>query len=815
MAEITLAGCAPVPLAAYLKALGVFRLLAEQKDGGVRGWWRNEAFILGTTLRKEDLVRFFLDEYRPSPIISPWNGRAGFLEGEDEESTRSGAELVKMLQDARASRFAALKNAVDAMLGLTSLKTLDEVRSQRKRLESRKKSGRLSTEEMEHLAALKKREEGLKKDLVVELRGTVPDQVVAWMDTCWRIGASEDMAPPAPLLGSGGNDGSRDLGLNFGQQLASLFDFQDPEGACRSQAESTLRPAVFGVAAVGLDRGTMGQFAPAQAGPNAGIGFGAAAPLNPWDSVLSLEGSLLFAGAVTRRLGGTRSESSFPFTVRATGAGGGGGVVSDEREARGEVWAPLWDSPASFAEIAAVFSEGRAILGRYTARDGLDFARAVVSLGVDRGVSSFQRYAFMKREGRNYIAAPLTRIEVRRNFDADRLNDLDRGDWLRPFRDYSRSKDAPARLRSIAERFDEAILAMTKIASPKTVQQVLIAIGEAVSYLASSPKARDPKEGKQKPPPRLSQAWFHAANDGTVEFRIAAALAGLGRGPALEDEAAEDQESPGKEGELGEADETLRPEESAASIPGPVTAFSEEERTTRTPPPPIRAHLAPLEEKSWYARFRQWDENDRLAVCAADALERTLATIVQRRVLFAARRNLVGSPFDARAPADLASILAFLAGETGDPKIAALMQGLAWAEPPTFVHAGPAHPGPLPLAYALIKPFFAPVQQLRELGAVRDGATLPIPTGLVQRLRAGDIGGAVALASRRARASGLPVTFAPGAEETARTDGPRLLASLLVPIRSADLKRCLQRAYPALFDDTELTEPTEEPAHAA
>jgi len=34
-----LVGCAPAPLARYLKALGILRLVAEQKDPAVRGWW--------------------------------------------------------------------------------------------------------------------------------------------------------------------------------------------------------------------------------------------------------------------------------------------------------------------------------------------------------------------------------------------------------------------------------------------------------------------------------------------------------------------------------------------------------------------------------------------------------------------------------------------------------------------------------------------------------------------------------------------------------------------------------------------------------
>lgn len=96
--EHVLEGCAPVPLAGYLKALGIFRLVAEQKDADVRGFWRNERFVLKTRLSKDELVGFFVEEYQPSPIISPWNGRAGFLEGvddENQESTRGGAELVR------------------------------------------------------------------------------------------------------------------------------------------------------------------------------------------------------------------------------------------------------------------------------------------------------------------------------------------------------------------------------------------------------------------------------------------------------------------------------------------------------------------------------------------------------------------------------------------------------------------------------------------------------------------------------------------------------------------------------------------------
>ena len=41
--RLELKGCTPEPLMSYLKALGIFRLVAEQKEKEVRAWWQNDA----------------------------------------------------------------------------------------------------------------------------------------------------------------------------------------------------------------------------------------------------------------------------------------------------------------------------------------------------------------------------------------------------------------------------------------------------------------------------------------------------------------------------------------------------------------------------------------------------------------------------------------------------------------------------------------------------------------------------------------------------------------------------------------------------
>jgi CRISPR-associated protein Csx17 len=127
-----LEGCRPTPLASYLKALGILRLVAEQKDAHARGSWHADRFHLRTTLDREALLRFLLEEYRPTPIIAPWNGRAGFLEGENdggEGSTRAGAQFVRAYASTAAPRFGYLKQAVEAFFSLPTIKELDETRA--------------------------------------------------------------------------------------------------------------------------------------------------------------------------------------------------------------------------------------------------------------------------------------------------------------------------------------------------------------------------------------------------------------------------------------------------------------------------------------------------------------------------------------------------------------------------------------------------------------------------------------------------------------------------------------------------------------
>src|SRR5690625_1992814 len=100
-----LKGCAPTPLAHYLKGLGILRLVSEQKDPDARGWWRDESFHLATVLDEEALQRFFLEEYRPTALVGPWGARSGFFPGSSESAARKALKRIEASDEMRLGPF--------------------------------------------------------------------------------------------------------------------------------------------------------------------------------------------------------------------------------------------------------------------------------------------------------------------------------------------------------------------------------------------------------------------------------------------------------------------------------------------------------------------------------------------------------------------------------------------------------------------------------------------------------------------------------------------------------------------------------------
>ena len=823
--------CAPTPLASYLKALGVLRLISSPAnhvagnaaDRHARGWWENECFHLGTTLGRDALLHFFLHDYAPSPIIAPWNGRAGFLEGDaGETSSRIGAVLMNAIEKSTCPRLEVMRRTVGSLRKNSHLDEYNRLRARVKALQeaSKKLKGDEKKASDTEKSRVEKDAKAIKSLLLPSLRSETGSHHVGYIDACYVL-ATEEAA--APLLGSGGNDGSRDFGVNFAEKLQDLFDFED--GNPTELASVELESAVFDVGRCSNLHDSMGQFSPGQGGPNATTGYVGYNPLNAWDVVLAMEGTLVFAGAITRRWGATGgSRGAFPFTFDPTGAGAGSFSPEDPNRPRGEVWTPLWSKPATFAEIDSIFAEGRLTVGQRTARTGLDAARSVAQLGTSRGIEGFVRYSIIQPDSKMpYQAIPLGRFNTPDRPQRDLVGDLEAGDWLeRARRLVGNKKTAPARARHAMRRLEDALfqIAAADGASEGT-RNALTALGSLVAWLATNPNARK----KLQPPPAISFDWIRAADDGSAEFGIAAALAGLGLptpghpGGLDRAQAIEDVHSVG---ESSVARETPDPEKSAGN----------REPVRSNVVPPMAAHLAPVDERCFFYRGRlstrrAWSDRDAppTVVWGAGPLVSNMNAVLERRLMEAAIRGLEDKPLAGATVARLTDVAAFLYGDFDDAHCAALLAGLVWARP-TRLRTTHAYTGSssVPFAYAALKPVFAPDATLHSAGALRGTIGMPVPPGLVPRLRAGGASrdgratdAAVRLALARARASGLPTPF-----DTARSSSResmieggrmgvgvqagRLAAALLIPIGDLALIALTKRAYPgALPEDDNVT----------
>ncbi|SDH78897.1 type I-G CRISPR-associated protein Cas8g1/Csx17 [Roseospirillum parvum] len=762
-----LGGCTPTPLVGYLKALGVLRLISTPENnvtGGAadpeaRGFWRDEAFHLETRLDRAALERFFLEAYAPSPIVAPWNGRAGFLEGEDgEDSQRTGALLARAFEDSEADRFKGLRRTIQAMRRDPLLQRLNTLRAAHKKARGEEKK------------QIDKEIKALKADILPGLRAATDDAHVSYVDSTYAIGRE---AIVAPVLISGGVDGSRDFGVNFAAALSTLFSVDT--GLATEQAGQDLSPALFADPGRLEDRGTMGHFGPGQGGPNATTqGWSGENPLNHWDLVLALEGILTLPGAVTRRLGiATQGAASFPFSFEPLLSGSGALSAQDKNRPRAELWLPVWGKPALQSEIEVVFSEGRLTLGQKPAHTGLDAARAVAALGVSRGIAAFERYSLVQPDAKMpYQATPLARFAVPTTPAADLITDLDRGDWLGHLRRLARGDKAPARATAALRRLEDALFLMTTPDRRQSATQAaLTALGEVAAWMVSSKEARE----KLSPPPRLSWRWVKAAEDRSPEFRIAAALASLG---------------------------WPHPDHAAKPPPDP--------KTHPPRPLPMAAHFAPLDLSHADKPWRRWNDNrpdgepnaEPLVVWGAGGLARNMVAVLERRLIEQARRGLDEKPLSAAAPADKGDIRSFLSDPGfDDARCAALLGGLVWAHPAGLDGRRVDPPPVVPFAYAALKPLFTPDGTLHERKILAEGARLPVPPGLLARLRAGQTDPAVHAALTRARASGLVSPFDPTRLGRAAScfgaglSGERLAAALLIPLDPKDFPYLISAAY--------------------
>jgi CRISPR-associated protein Csx17 len=720
-----LAGCAPAPLANYLKALGILRLVGEQKDPSCRGAWRDDRFILVTLLTRDEVERFLLQEYQPTAIIDPWNGGSGFFPKDNSK----GIEALLGSTDPRLKPIqAAIEWARQAVAGWKEAPK-DDAKSD------------------------------FQSTCLAHLRGGAAEAMHAAVVMTPQVqqGRMGNKTAYPALLGTGWNDGRLDFANNFHQRLADLFDLARKPGASpdkeqalasRAQAENRdlLRLALWADPGMGLRKSAIGQFAPGSAGgPNSTTGPDGDSSVNPWDFVLMMEGAVLFTTAATRRMDPTAQvQASAPFALHSHAVGGD--PISDVEESqRGEQWMPLWDRLFALDEVRSLLWEGRAQIGRTTVARPVDMARAISRLGVARGITQFQRFAFLERNGQANFAVPLDRIRVTARPDSRLIDDL--APWLDRLHRLVRDK-APARLIQAERQLSDAVFdVLTHDPTPSRWQAVL----RAASGIEKLQVAGTGIE--VGPIPRLSSEWVMAClgpDPGPTE-RLAAALGGAAGGYT----------------------------NSGRPFDG------------------VRHHWLPL--KPGARQFATTDQGRRLShdvrvVAQGRDPETDLLAVLERRTLEAASRDgrhprVVSAPGTAARPADLN---AWLAGDLDPSQCLDLARAFMAVDWPEWVRRGMRLPASRSRAFpedgwCLLR--------LNALPWKLDaGQDIPLDPAIIRHLGSGRLQDAYRIASRRIRAHGVHPTVGSvlGDAALARRWG----SALLFPISQVTARGLIRAIHP-------------------
>ncbi|MGH3933933.1 MAG: type I-G CRISPR-associated protein Cas8g1/Csx17 [Pseudonocardiaceae bacterium] len=704
MTELTLPGCPTTPLGSYLTALGLLRAVTRLLDSEVTGRWERQRFLFtcgfGTL---DELVDVLLARFEPETIVSPWNAGSGFAGNGKNVTAERGLQAVRQSDDPRLARLREAVAAGDRVVAVG-----------RERGWGGKGDDLWDKAHKGHVLGL--------------CRNEFPDHALPWLDAAVALGQDDDPAY-SRLLGTGGNFGRQDLSATYVARVHSILTDHRSRGWLHSQLSGQESSTYL--------RDAVGQFDPGRAG---GI---QSSPLekaddkgfvNPWAFLLTVEGALLFATAVVRRHGAEYTRAALPFQVHGSTAGYP--TQAPGEKVLGELWAPEWSASARLDEVTHLLAEGRAEWNRRPASSGLDFARAVATLGVDHGIDAFERHLFVDRHGQNPLAVPAGRIVVRRRRGVQLLAGLDA--WLNRLRRGELPSQVAVRLRAV----EQALFTHARSGEADLLAEVIAAVGRCHEAVARSGSVRQSVRPLVMSGGAALLDELRQAADDDVELRIALAFA---------------------------------------------TAHERESKL------PLRTLLSPITVE----RFPAWTNRPALAPLSS-GLTVALAEAARRRVFLGAvdevETDLVPAVKGVRigyqrgVRVSVGTVQSFVAGGLDDDRLADLLAGLLtvdWADIPAgIVLRGDEQP--LDPELGLLLPFTGttPVRLPEKEALLRPGSEWPV------LLSAGRTSDVLTDAARRLRIAGLRDVITP---ESARHDGDRLAAVLLLRVPDGDRVAALSR----------------------
>ena len=511
MEPLCLQGCRHDILGHYLKAIGLLRVLArcpgqDYRDPDAEGWWDMDQACFCLRSEKyptmEKLVEFFEKAYQPTPVMAAWNKESG---GNGKIAKEFHASSEWEIAAAYASE---VVSAADKKKPVNALKQSSA----------------------EAFAAYRDDE---RHDLSEVL------DAVAVPRFC-RSGNN-------PVFLVRGIAGRAHLWRSYWEYLGAFAKLRNAKK--KDGFNSLLAATLTGCGTAQPAKGKGTPFFPdAIKGYNMGSGWVQENyPFNALDYVLAVEGAFALRGTAARTIGaGSRRFVAFPFVFDAAED-----MVDDGNKVRGTasaLWLPLWNRPATFAELGSFISDAQARLPGKDARFSAEFVRALNAQGVDAGFSGWQEFRFKMKGSRvpwittgRYVGASVAQDQ----HDTSRANatllnrglaPLDEGRFLDQFDIVLKGNKADSRSpHPVRATINAAMETAAHEPTPHHCLALLESIFSACRQMCLSESFREKLRGKRASffealpmeewnellNPLESQAEFQA------EFRVARSLASI------------------------------------------------------------------------------------------------------------------------------------------------------------------------------------------------------------------------------------------------------------------------------------------------
>lgn len=511
-------GCKTSPLSSYLKALGIMKIIGEQVDKNAKFFWTNEIFYIESRCSEEHILDFVMNKYSPSPIMDPWNNGSIIYEtGKElkkiEEIEQSGNIRFSEIID----NFRLIKKLLPKFKDKVDENNVTEVPN------VSKKNSQI------HVSQKKNSKSKVDKKKVPEmisiLRSQATDRFVEWLDASILVSSEGKLFFP-PLMGTGGNEGNLDYAKLF---ITCIWELMVSKKREAKKTLSLLRNSLLGTFTNDLEEHPFGKFDPSRAG-GANQGNGVKTKnfkINTWDFVFLMEGALLWSNDIGRRENYGKGTVLSPFTVRPSYVGFNAPININPKNEK-EIWVPIWSNNASLCEIKKFLVEGRVDIFGEPPRNGLEFAEAINSLGVDRGIVGFNRYPILIRRGEASIAVDAGYFNVKENKCVSLLNDVAKYiNYLKGLNRIDTTSDSKV-IAAIQRRLERDELELTLKGSRESVMKLMRDIGNSYEEIVS----RLDEKTIGYFDPSYNEEWIEKAWDDSVEFFLALSIATI-RAPGI------------------------------------------------------------------------------------------------------------------------------------------------------------------------------------------------------------------------------------------------------------------------------------------